>query len=66
MLLLIATIFTYGIAFIVLMIVMNARGEGYGANVVEWLIQKLYKLQPFSSISPRGRIDENGELYLEY
>jgi hypothetical protein len=59
----IATYCTFGIAYIVVMIL---KGGNDGVTVVEWLIQKLNKLQPFSSVRPRGRINEHGDLELEY
>lgn len=37
-----------------------------GVSLVEWTIQKVLKKPSFASIRPRGGVNENGELVLEY
>lgn len=59
----IATYCTLGLAYLV---VLWAKRGSKEVTVVEWLIQKAEGLQAFSSVRPRGRINELGELELEY
>jgi len=60
-----ATYCTFGIAYLVVVAIKNHEGNSE-ITLIEWLIQKVFKLQPFSSVRPRGEVNEYGELVLEY